>query len=78
MRTLALIAAYGVLALPAAAAAQTAPSPANTGAAAEPAAVQQAAARSKGKDARVCKPIELTGSRLGATSVCKTRKEWDD
>jgi hypothetical protein len=29
-------------------------------------------------DARVCHKITYTGSRLGATSICKTRREWDE
>ncbi len=33
---------------------------------------------SKTKDGKVCKSILITGSRLGATPVCKTKQEWDD
>jgi len=77
MRVLALLAACGVLVAPALAAAQVTATPANS-AAAQPTAIQTADARSRGKDKRVCKSIEQTGSRLGATSVCKTQKEWDD
>jgi len=33
---------------------------------------------SKTKDGRICKSILITGSRLGATQVCKTKKEWDE
>ena len=73
MKAFALIAACGLLAAPALAAAQNETSAVQTSAASQP-----AAAPAKGKDARVCKSIEQTGSRLGATSVCKTRKEWDD
>lgn len=30
------------------------------------------------KDGKVCKSILITGSRLGATPVCKSQKEWDE
>jgi hypothetical protein len=33
---------------------------------------------SKTKDGKVCKSILITGSRLGATPVCKSKQEWDD
>ncbi len=77
MRLPALLAACGVLIAPAYAVAQDTVAPAN-GAAAQAPAVQVADSRTKGKDARICKPIQHTGSRLGTTSVCKTKKEWDD
>ena len=32
----------------------------------------------KTKDGKVCKSILITGSRLGAVPVCKTKQEWDE
>ena len=77
MRLPALLAACGVLVAPAFAVAQDTAAPAN-GAAAQAPATQVADSRTKGKETRVCKSILHTGSRLGATSVCKTKAEWDD
>ena len=77
MRLPALLAACGVLVAPVLAAAQDTAAPAN-GAAAQPAPAQVSESRAQRKDARVCKSILHTGSRLGATSVCKTKAEWDD
>src|SRR5688500_12944645 len=33
---------------------------------------------SKTKDDKVCKSIQITGSRHGATPVCKTKQEWEE
>ena len=33
---------------------------------------------SRTKDGKLCKSILITGSRLGATPVCKSKAEWDD
>ena len=30
------------------------------------------------KPKRVCKAIEVTGSRLGKSRVCRTQEEWDE
>jgi hypothetical protein len=29
-------------------------------------------------NARVCKSVTYTGSRLGTTKICKTRAEWEE
>ena len=80
MKLLCLISACGLLAAPTLAAAQNeaAPTAAAPAAASQPAATQNGAVTAGGKQKRVCKPLQHTGSRLGSTSVCKTEKEWDD
>src|SRR5258706_8958370 len=39
---------------------------------------QTAAAAKADPNVVVCKRIESTGTRLGATKVCHTRQEWSD
>lgn len=41
---------------------------------AQPASVPAA----RGDEQKVCHKVTYTGSRLGATSICKTKKEWDE
>ena len=77
MKSLVLFAAAALLVAPGLASAQTAPA-AQSGSTDQAVATPVALAQPKGKEARICKPILHTGSRLGSTSVCKTKKEWDD
>lgn len=36
------------------------------------------AAQADSPDRMVCRKMTYTGSRLGATKVCKTRQEWNE
>lgn len=45
---------------------------------AEPPAAAPHAAQAAAGSEKVCRKITYTGSRLGAVSVCKTKREWDE
>jgi hypothetical protein len=83
LNTVRLLAACAALFTPALATAQESATASPTPAPAVSPAPEQvqttpvAAAKPKPKPLRVCKAIEVTGSRLGKSRVCRTQDEWD-